>query len=268
MSYFLTESTNLNFSTGIYRQAPSYIWLSVPENRDLEPIQVNQYILGISHNLRDDTRVKLESFYKDYSKYPSSNLRPYLVLANTGAGFGGSEDNFSTFGLESLSSDGKGYSRGIELSVQKKSSRINHYGIASITFSETKFTGLDGIERTGQYDQRWIASLSAGYIFNEKWEAAVKFRYATGSPYTPFNPDGTQNVFDYLTRTLKDTHGLDVRVDRRWDFEGWALITYLDIQNIYNNKNITQVRWNYQEQKIDENEEIGILPSIGISLEF
>ena len=106
------------------------------------------------------------------------------------------------------------------------------------------------------------------YIFNEKWEAAIKFRYATGSPYTPFNSDGTQNVFDYLTNTLDDIHSLDVRVDRRWDFEGWALITYIDIQNIYNNKNVTQVRWDYKEMKLDKNQEIGILPSIGISLEF
>jgi len=268
LSYFLSEKTNLNFSTGIYRQTPSYIWLTLPENENLESIQVNQYILGLSHKLRDDTRLKLEGFYKDYSKYPTSLLRPYLVLANTGAGFGGSEDNYSSFGLEPLSSDGTGYSRGVELSVQKKSGSLNHYGIASITYSETNFTGLDGVERKGQYDQRWILNLSAGYIFNEKWEAALKFRYATGSPYTSFNPDGTQNVSDYLSSTLGDIHSLDLRVDRRWDFNGWALITYLDIQNIYNNKNVTQVRWDFKERKIDENEEIGILPSIGISLEF
>ena len=268
LSYFLTENTNMNFSTGIYRQAPSYIWLTLPENRNLKSIQVEQYILGLSHKLRSDLRLKVEGFYKNYSNYPTSILRPYLVLANTGAGFGGSEDNYSTYGLEPLSSDGKGYSRGIELSAQKKSSNLNHYGIASLTFSESNFTGLDGIERTGQYSQKWIFSLSAGYIFNEKWEASLKFRYASGSPYTPFNFDGSQSVRNYLTNNLNDVHSLDLRVDRRWDFEGWALITYLDVQNVYNNKNVTQVRWNFKERKAEENSEIGILPSIGISLEF
>lgn len=268
LSYYLSETTNLNFSTGIYRQTPSYIWLTLPDNKDLKSIQVNQYILGLSHRLRDDTRLKIEGYYKDYSKYPVSLIRPYLVLANTGAGFGGSEDNYSSFGLEPLASKGEGYSRGIELSIQKKSSNINHYGIASITYGETYFTGLDGIERKGQYDQKWIINLSAGYIFNEKWETALKFRYATGSPYTPYNLDGTQSVSSYLSKTLNDIHSLDVRVDRRWAFEGWSLITYIDIQNIYNNKNVTQIRWNFKERKIEENEEIGILPSIGISLEF
>jgi CarboxypepD_reg-like domain/TonB-dependent Receptor Plug Domain len=268
LSYYLTELTNVNFSTGIYRQSPSYIWLTLPENKSLKPIQVDQFIIGVSHRLREDTNIKLEGFYKNYSNYPTSTIRPYLVLANTGAGFAGAEENYSSFGLEPLSSDGKGYSRGIELSAQKKSSSLSHYGIFSLTYSESYFTSLDGIERTGQYNQKWIVNLSAGYIFNDKWEAALKFRYATGSPYTPYNLDGTQNSADYLTSTLKDSHGLDVRVDRRWNFDGWALITYLDIQNIYNNKNITNVRWDYKKRKVEENSEIGILPSIGISLEF
>ena len=268
LSYYLTELTSVNFSTGIYRQSPSYIWLTLPENKSLKPIQVDQFIVGVSHRLREDTNVKLEGFYKNYTNYPTSITRPYLVLANTGAGFSGAEENYSSFGLEPLSSDGTGYSRGIEFSIQKKSSSLNHYGLASITYSESYFTSLDGIERTGQYNQKWIANISAGYIFNDKWEAALKFRYATGSPYTPYNLDGTQNRVDYLTSTLKDSHGLDVRVDRRWNFDGWALITYLDIQNIYNNKNITNVRWDYKERKVEENSEIGILPSIGISLEF
>lgn len=268
LSYLFNNLTTISFSTGIYRQSPSYIWLTLAENKKLKPIQVEQYILGFSHMLREDVKIKLEGFYKNYSNYPASQLRPYLVLANTGVGYGGGEDNYSSFGFEPLSSDGKGFSRGIEFSMQKKSSDVSHYSLVSVTFSESKFTGLDNVERDGQYAQKWIVSLSAGYIFNQKWEASLKFRYATGSPYTPFNIDGTQSVSNYLTNNLKDTHGLDLRVDRRWNFDGWALITYLDVQNIYNNKNITQVRWDYKKQKIAESSEIGILPSIGISLEF
>ena len=65
----------------------------------------------------------------------------------------------------------------------------------------------------------------------------MKFSYSTGRPFTPYNDDGTQNVDDYLTQRFDPFHSLDVRFDRRWDFNGWSLITYLDIQNIYNNKN-------------------------------
>jgi carboxypeptidase-like protein/TonB-dependent receptor-like protein len=269
LAYMFNDLTSLNFSTGIYHQFPSYVWLAGFEsNKDLKAIHVDQFIVGISHLLQDDIRIKLEGFYKDYKNYPTSRTRPYLVLANTGAGFGGAEDNFSSFGLEPLESSGEGFSRGLEFSIQKKSSVTPIYGILSITYSESNFTGLDKIERAGKYDQKWIFSLSSGYIFSKKWEASLKFRAASGSRFTPFNFDGTQSTANYLTGRLSPTHGLDIRVDRRWDFDGWTLITYVDIQNIYNNKNVSEVRWDFKERKVEENEEIGILPSIGISFEF
>ncbi len=40
-SYMLTPITNLNFSTGIYYQTPSYIWLIADEkNRELKNVRV------------------------------------------------------------------------------------------------------------------------------------------------------------------------------------------------------------------------------------
>jgi hypothetical protein len=195
-------------------------------------------------------------------------LRPYLVLANTGAGYGGSENNFSSFGLEPLISQGEGISRGIELSVQKKLSEIPYYGLLSLTYGKTDFTSLDGIERPGSYDQTWIFNLSGGYKFDEKWEASLKFRFASGMPFTPFNSDGSQNIALFNSDRMKPNHSLDLRVDRRWFFDRWTLITYLDIQNIYNRKNASSIRWDAKTQSIDDESSIGILPSIGVSLEF
>jgi hypothetical protein len=269
LSYALTELTNINFSTGIYHQAPSYIWLIADEsNKKLKNIRADQFILGFDHRLREDALLKVEGFIKNYSDYPTSTIRTYLVLANTGAGYGGSEDNFSSFGLEPLVSDGKGISRGIELSIQKKLSDSPYYGLLSLTYAQTNFTALDGIERLGNYDQTWLFNLSSGYKFNEKWEASMKFRFSTGPPFTPYNSDGSQSVSLYNTERLTPYHALDVRVDRRWYFDSWTLITYLDVQNIYNRKNSTSVRWDAQTQTVDNQSTIGILPSIGISVEF
>lgn len=269
LSYALTNLTNLNFSTGIYHQSPSYIWLEAFEsNKDLEMIKVNQFVLGFDHKIAADALLKVEAFYKDYNNYPTSTIRPYLVLANTGAGFAGSDDNFSSFGLEPLTDNGFGKARGVELSVQKKLSDIPYYGIFSLTYSKSDYTALDGIERPGSYDQNWIINLSGGYKFDKFWEFSTRFRFASGRPYTPFNFDGSQNISDYNTRRLKSTHSLDIRVDKRWYFAGWTLITYLDVQNIYNQKNQSGVRWDRREMRTDEASSIGILPSIGISAEF
>lgn len=269
LSYAVSDLTSINFSTGLYHQSPSYIWLEAFEsNRDLKMIQVAQFVLGFDHKVAADALVEFEAFYKDYNDYPTSTVRPYLVLANTGAGFSGSDDNFSSFGLEPLVDVGFGKARGFELSVQKKLSDIPYYGILSFTYSQADYTSLDGVERPGSYDQNWLFNLSGGYKINEYWEVSSKFRYASGKPYTSFNSDGTQNVADYNTRRLKSSHSLDVRIDKRWYFPGWTLITYLDIQNIYNYKNVSGIRWDSREMKTVEASTIGILPSIGVSAEF
>ena len=216
VSYLVDNYSSINFSTGIYHQSPSYVWLTAYDNnKNLKSIRVEQYILGYERRLQEDIKFKIEGFIKDYHNYPASLLRTYLVLSNTGAGYGGVEENFSSFGLEPLVSKGRGIIRGIELSVQKKLSDTPFYGIAALTYSKSLFTALDNIERPGSFDQNWIFNLTGGYKFNSEWEASLKFRFASGAPYTPFNSDGTQSVNNYNTLRLPDSHSLDIRVDKR-----------------------------------------------------
>jgi len=267
LSYQLTDITRINFSTGVYYQSPSYLWLVGDEiNSSLKNMRVNQFILGFDHYLNYDAIIKVEGFYKDYSDYAVSLIRKYLTMANTGAGFG--DENYESFGLEPLTAGGTGNAKGVELSLQKKLSDTPYYGIASLTYSVANYNALDNVERTGSYDQTWIVSLSGGYKISTEWEASLKFRYSTGSPYTPYNSDGSQNVIDYNTLRFPANHSLDIRVDKLWYFSGWSLITYIDVQNIYNRKNITSIRWDERTRSPEFNEAIGILPSIGISAVF
>ncbi len=268
-TYALLPTLNLNGSVGRYYQSPSYVWLAGnPFNRGLKPIGVNQYILGADYLLRPDTRVSIEVYRKNYSDYPASLTRPYLVMANTGAGFGGSEEGFASFGFDPLTSAGTGRSQGIELLVQKRLSEVPCYGTVSVSYNTAEFVALDGISRPGSFDQHWILNVGGGYIFNEHWEISTKFRLATGRPYTPFGPGGVQSPAEYNTARVGTNHSLDVRVDRRWQFDSWTLITYVDVQNIYNRQPLDVPRYNTRTQQAEVNQSIGILPSIGISAEF
>lgn len=265
----ISPATNLIGSIGRYTQAPSYVWLAAnTENRKLRFIDVTQYVLGFEHLPRSDTKFSFEVYRKMYTRYPASVVRPYLVLANTGAGFGGSEDGFASFGLETLVSGGSGEAYGAELFLQKRLSEIPFYGTVSLSYNNSRFKGLDGILRPSSYDQRWILNFGGGYIFDERWEVSARFRYASGRPFTPYNPDGSQNAAQYNSERVVANHSLDVRADRRWTFDGWALITYIDIQNVYNRKPVDIPRFNDRTRQVEENNAIGILPSIGISAEF
>ncbi len=269
VEYELDALTRISVSAGRYHQAPAYVWLVAnPRNRDLKHIQVDQFIVGAQRLLQDDVKLSLEGYYKDYSQYPASLLQPWLVMANTGAGFGGAEEGFASFGLDPLVSRGAGWARGVELFLQKRMARVPHYALLSISYNESRFMGLDGVLRPSSFDQRWIVNFGGGYILDSRWEFSGKFRLATGRPYTPYNPDYTRSAEQYNSRRIDANHALDLRVDRRWNAGNFELITYIDIQNIYNRPFRDVPRWNAFEKKLEERGGIGILPTIGISAEF
>ncbi len=265
LSVPLIHNLNLNLSYGIFYQSPSYIWLvSNPENKKLSDIRADHYIAGIDYFFRSDIKLSLEVYYKKYSNYPVSNVRPYFILANNGGNFEQSDN----FGLEPLSSLGIGFSRGIELYLQKAFTN-DFYTNVSVTVFQAKYTSLDGVERTSDFDNQFLINLNGGYKLGKNWELSSKFRWFGGRPYTPINPqNGTQLVSEYNSARYPNYFSLDMRLDKRWNFNKWSLVTYVDIQNILNNKNISSYRWNEYEQKIETNESIGILPTIGVNAIF
>jgi hypothetical protein len=270
LSYSASPVLTFTGSVGRYHQAPSYVWLVAnPVNRNLKYVTVDQYVGGIEYLLRSDVKVSLEGYVKEYSNYPASTVRRYLVLANTGAGFGGSQDGYASFGLDPLVSDGTGNAHGLELFLQKKLSEVPCYGLVSVSWNEAKFTAKEGVSRASSWDQRWIINLGGGYILNELWEFSGKFRIATGRPYTPYLPNGIQDVSAYNSVRIDANHSLDLRVDRRWSFDNWNLITYIDIQNVYNRKPVDVPIFDQRTQTVKQTGgSIGLLPSIGVSAEF
>ncbi|MCY7361511.1 MAG: TonB-dependent receptor, partial [Ignavibacteria bacterium] len=193
-----------------------------------------------------------------------STSRPYLILANGGGDF----EKKDGFGLDPLLSSGTGYSKGIELFIQKALT-TNYFGTLSLSLFEAKYTALDSIERESDFNNRFIFTLVGGYSFGKEWEVSSKFRFTGGRPYTPANPEeGTKLVSQFNSSKLPNYSSLDVRLDKRWNFKGWTLITYIDIQNIFDNKNVGAYEWNKFTRQIEPDESIGRLPTIGINAMF
>lgn len=245
------------------------VWMvSNPQNRSLSSITANQYVASAEYLLRDDFKIGLEGYEKYYRDYPASSMQPFVTLSNFGAGYGGSRDGFEEFGIDPMVSQGWGRARGVELFFQKKLATSPFYGLGSFTLASVDFAGLDGVLRPGSFDQRWIINLGGGCIVDERWEFSAKFRYATGRPYTPYNPDGTQTAFLYNSARVGINHSLDARVDRRWMLDRAAVVAFIDIENIYNRKAVDVPVYNERKGVVEQVNTIGILPSIGISVEF
>lgn len=267
IGYQINDISLLSLSGGRFYQSPSYIWtIGDPENHKLNAIQADQIVFSFQHTPQSDIKVQIELYQKWYKDYPARVFRPYSVLSPSGF-----DDitNDIPYGLEPLLSQGTGYSRGIELFIQKKFSEIPIYGLISLTLSDTKFKSLKGDYIQGAYNTPVILNITAGYRLSQDWEIAAKFRFSTGLPTTPYDSAGKLIITEYNQGVrLEDYHGLDLRVDKRWNFSNLSLITYLDIQNVYGRKNAAGLRWNYQENKLEVQRSFGVLPSIGINFEF
>lgn len=276
--YNLNALWSLKASTGLYQQAPSYIWALNPVNRQLKALRNFMNILGADYLWRSDLRLSVEFYHKSYGDLPTGiqpGITDYLVITNTGTGFGGREDDFQSFGYFPLQSSGKGTAYGLELVAQKKYSDTHYYGQAALTWSRSRYTAFNGKGYPGQYDQRFIFNLSGGYRLNADWEFSSKFRLFTGIPYTPVYVPNSETQYqiqklpeEYLSRRLGTAHHLDIRVDRYFNFQRWKLTAFVDIQNLYNYKIPTRPNYDFWEKTISTANAIGVLPSIGISAEF
>ena len=262
--------TNFSVAVGRYHQAPSYVWLSTNRaNRSLDHLRADQTVVGLQREFGGGYRFRVEGYLKQYSRYPASTQRPYLILLNAGAGFGGLDAGFSSFGTDDLASVGEGTARGVDLLLEKRLLNTPFYGRAGITVGQARFTALDGVERPSAYEQRFIANLGGGYRPGARWEFAFKFRIGEGRPATPFLPDGMQDPGAFNSIRLPAFHSLDLRVDRRWSFRSWSLVAYVDVQNVYNRKNFTETRWDPRAMMTEEvGGSIGVLPTIGLSADF
>ena len=280
LKYQLNAKHSIKLNYGHYYQPPSNVWLVNPKNKKLKALQNRMAIAAWDYLVRPDVRFTAEVYYKKYLDLPvgiTPGYNDYLVISNTGSGYGGREDDFQSFGFFDMLPDGKGEAYGVELLLQKKFSDVPLYGKASVSVGKSSLTAFNGKTYPAAFDQRFIFNLSAGYRITPTLEVSGKFRYFSGLPYTPVyrpsenpvNPGQIQNLpQEYLSARLKAGHHLDLRLDKYFVFRKWTLITYVDIQNVYNYKIPVKPRYDFWEDKIDTANGIGILPSIGISAEF
>jgi outer membrane receptor protein involved in Fe transport len=268
VAFSITDNLKLNAAYGIYFQAPPLIWLVADErNKELKEMRTDQYVAGFEYYPVKDIKITLEYFDKQYRDYPNSVIDPQITYANAGADYG-------TTGLEYLIAGSKGYARGIELFVQKKLTD-NLYGMFDYSYSKIRFTSLDGIERPSSFDYKNVFTLILGYKFNANLELSGKWRYMGGRPYTPFDINLSQNlnqsVYDYNrynAERFSSYQRLDIRVDYRVQFSNWAVVSFLDFQNILNKKNIEQLIWNQKKDIPDKILQWKFLPAGGVKIEF
>lgn len=270
LSFSISPITTISASTGIYSQAPEYLWISSdPRNNELKYIKAYHYVAGLEHLFASDLRFSIEGYYKKYINYPVSVLIPTYVLISGGT------ENGPNILLGQATSQGYGDTKGIDISIQKKLTGTGFYGMLNYSLMQSKVTALQGGEKPGTFDYRNNITVIAGYQLANDWLIGVKYRYTTGRPYTPFNVAAStiagRGVYDFDNfneSRFKAYSRLDIRVDKKWNYKKLSIVAYIELQNILNTQNVYQYFWNEYRNEQGTIYQWGFLPVGGFSIQF
>lgn len=269
LRYNLNEKTSFHAATGIYYQnLPLILLYQEDANKALKTPRADHYILGMEQMLSEDTKLSIEAYYKKYQNFPVDPTSPDLFLID--------ELNYRYgffFHHENVNDEAEAYAQGIEVMVQKKLAE-KIYGLASLSLSKTQYMG-ESEWKDRIYDNQFIFSMEGGYKPNYKWEFSLRWIYAGGAPYTPFNQElskaANRGVFDenqINNARYPAYHSLNLRFDRRFHYKGSNLVFYLSVWNAYGRKNVAQYFWNEIDNEEDVVYQWSMLPIFGLEFEF
>jgi hypothetical protein len=266
-SYRVSDKTSVSGAYGRYDQRLPLILLSQKDEfKKLDDPYADHYVVSVGHLLTENTRLTVEAYDKEYRRMPLNPLQPSLFVIDQIAD--GDEAQ------EQLTDNGKAWTGGVEVMVQKKLVE-KVFGVISSSVFRTRYRGFDGKWRDRSYDNRWMFTVEGGYKPNRSWEYSLRWVYAGGAPFTPFDQaasfaaqEGIRDSLRVNGERLPDYHTLNVRVDRRFHFRSSDLICYVNVWNVYDRKNIAGYFWSRVENRQRTSYQWGILPVIGIEYEF
>ena len=258
-----------NANWGIYHQIPVYLFLAVyPENRELIPARSDHWIAGLSWTPGNNLRITLEAYEKRYRDYAVSTQFPALSFANVG-------DNFDVQDiLYPMVSAGRGRTSGVEFFAEKKYNG-DWFGQLNVAYSRSRHAGLDGTLRPGAFDRPFVLNVVGGKRVKKNWDAAMRFSYLTGRPYTPILQELSEaqrrQVYDLdRVNTLRYSPfiTLDLRLDRTFQIGDQTLVLYLGAQNVLGRKNATTALWNRATNRQRFGEGLGRFLLVGMEWMF
>lgn len=260
LAFPITENTKFHGSYGQFYQFPDFSFLyrrfnqmqalyPIPSlgtstatvgNPNLNPEKTNAFEFGVETILSEDLVSSVTIFYKDTYDYIATTQKRL-----------GSSIYFEYDNLDYANS------RGIEFSLKKRISNNFGYSI-SYTFSRAEGNADNSAARFNQYinesvlgtvlpkrtvtlswDQPHTLAFSTNFSFDE-WGISAVGQYGSGLPFTPTDARGSQ-IGDINSQRQPWTGNLDLRAYRTIKFSGLLFTAIVDIQNLFDRKNIYRV---------------------------
>lgn len=261
--------TTLKGSVGLYHKEPSPFELAEEfGNPDLPLEEGVQYSFGVEHWLTRSTYVDWELFYRSLDKLPEFVVSPTA---------------FHPSGEPRIQPVGQGRVWGSEVMLRQ---HLDHgfFGWVAYTLLRSERRYFDEVEEPGEQprwrvsalDQTHILSVALSYQLPWDFEVGGALRYVTGNPQT-FAAGGVLDADRgrYLRvngpsrgSRLPPFFQLDLRIDKRFVFDTWALGLFLDVQNATNYQNYEFFTYNYDYSEKQPFPGLPFIPVFGAEASF
>ena len=228
-------------------------------NEGLDMPKAHHWVISYDRRINEFTRLKLEGYLQWLSQAGVDGSRPtYFSMLNEGA-------NFGFWTPDTLKASGTGFNQGLELTIERFLNNGLYY-LATASLFDSKYKGSDGIERSTAFDGGYVVNALAGKEFypgkKQNQQKAVnilaidiKYTLAGGQRYTPsvVIPDPATGgktftlQFDQsraYSLQYKDYQRFDLRIAYKRNGKRTTQEWALDIQNLFNTKNIYNDRLN------------------------
>ncbi len=219
--------------------------------------RATHYTAGIEQRIGDGTRVRFSAFDRQ-----SENFDAFQYSSGCPP---------PTFpGTTSLN---KGYSRGLQLVLQRRSAnRLSGWIGYTLVFAKQNSYPNIGTFPATQYlpsleDQRNSLNAFASYRLTPSINLSGKLLYGSGYPVSVFPNVPRQPP---LVQRLPAYARVDFRVDKSWAFTRWKTTLYGEVLNLTNHNNViaTGFQSGIPQVAIKTERALPVVPTAGLVFEF
>ncbi len=276
----------VSFGTGIhsrteaistyFAQVPVSDTRTEPLNKNLKLTKSAHVVLGYEFRPAQSWRLQTEAYYQHHFHVPigpANSTLPYLRYNS----FLNALDGFVA---DSLTSEGKGRSYGVELTVERFLTG-GFYFMSTTSLYQSKYTARDGVERNTRFNGNYVQNILAG----KEWRVGrskanvlavnIKGILAGGNRTTPIDRERSrlkgQTVYNWneaYAEKLPAYFRTDVRVSYTKNRRRTTSTISLDLQNATNRLNAYSRYYNVKEDKVVTTTQTGLIPVLNYRLEF
>ncbi|MCX6275656.1 MAG: TonB-dependent receptor [Bacteroidetes bacterium] len=269
----MKEGRSLSFGTGMHSQLqPMYTYFQQtlhPDfsvtltNKNLGFTKSNHFVLAFDQLFSNNLRLKIETYYQQLYNIPVEMRPSTWSMQNEGADFGISA-------IDSLENKGTGKNYGAELTFEKFYSH-GYYFLLTVSLYESKYKASDGIERNTAFNGNYTLNTLAGkeWTIKKKNVLGLNFRIVTsgGKRYIPIDfaksEASGETEYDYTQayeQRQKDYFRTDIKISYRFNGKKVTHELALDVDNVFNTKNIWQRYYDRSSNSIKTEYQAGRFP--------